>query len=178
VLADWSAIARGPHTPRRFRHIVLIDPPPRDAAESLATQGRPSGEGFAAGSAAGGYLHIAFGPAEVEFSERLLARDWELRGAIGEIWRELAAAGGELEGAALRSVLAGGSRYERTPEVAARCVYVVCELGLCEWRSGTNAGSLRVLSSERTDLERSRAYAACLARHQEATRFLRSRAQA
>ena len=64
------------------------------------TQGRASGEGFAAASAAGGYLHVAFGPTEVEFSERLLARDWELRGAIGEIWRELAAAGGEAEGAA------------------------------------------------------------------------------
>jgi single-stranded-DNA-specific exonuclease len=177
ILADWSAIARRPPAPRRFQHVVLIDPPPSAAAESLATQGRASGEGFAAGSAASGYLHVAFGPAEVEFSERLLARDWQLRGAIGEIWRELAAAGGEAEGAALRSVLAGGSRYERTPEVAARCVYALDELGLCGWRADSAAGSLRVLSSERTDLGQSRAYAACLARHQEATRFLRSRAQ-
>ena len=36
---------------------------------------------------------------------------------------------------------------------------------------------LRVLSSERTDLGRSRAYGACLARHQEAIRFLQARAQ-
>lgn len=178
VLADWSAIARRPQAPRRFQHVVLIDPPPSEAAESLAGQGRPAGEGFAAASAAGGYLHVAFGPAEVEFSERLLARDWELRGAIGEIWRELAAAGGEADGSALRSLLAGGSRYVRTPEVAARCVYVLDELGLCEWRADAAAGSVRVLSSERTDLARSRAYAACLARHQEVIRFLRSRAQA
>jgi hypothetical protein len=178
ILADWSAIARRPQVPRRFQHVVLIDPPPSEAAESLATQGRASGEGFAAASAAGGYLHVAFGPTEVEFSERLLARDWELRGAIGEIWHELAGAGGEAEGAALRSLLAGGPRYERTPEVAARCVYVLDELGLCEWRLGSAAGFVRVLSSERTDLARSRAYAACLARHQEVIRFLRSRAQA
>jgi hypothetical protein len=178
VLADWSAIARRPESPRRFQHVVVIDPPPSEPAESLATQGCASGEGFAAGSAAGSYLHLAFGPAEVELSERLLARDWELRGAIVEIWRELAGAGGGAEGAVLRSVLTGGSRYERAPEAAARCVYVLDELGLCEWRAGSAAGSVRVVSSERTDLARSRAYGACLARHQEAIRFLRSRAQA
>ena len=46
------------------------------------------------------------------------------------------------------------------------------------WRGPNGDGSaLRVLSSERTDLGRSRAYADCDARHQEAIRFLRSKAQ-
>jgi hypothetical protein len=165
VLADWAAIARVPDAPRRFRHVVVIDPPPSEALEGLAWSGS-------------GYVHLAWGPRELEFAERLLGRDWELRGPIGEIWRALRDAGGEAEAAPLRSLLEGQSEYPRTAEVAARSLRVLCELGLCEWLFDRGAGAARVLSSERTDLGRSRAYMACIARHQEAIRFLRSRAQA
>ena len=165
VLADWTAIALRPAAPAAFRHVVVVDPPPSEALESLALSGD------------GGYLHLAWGPAELDLTGRLLAREWQLRAAAGEIWRVLHGAGGEAEGGGLRSLLAGASRYPRTPEVAARCVRVLAELGLCEWRHNGAGGALRVLSSERTDLARSRAYAACLTRHQEAIRFLRNRAQ-
>ncbi len=165
VLADWTVIARRPETPTNFRHVVVIDPAPSEALEGLACAGA-------------GYLHLAWGPAELEFSERLLAREWDLRPAIAEIWRALAEDGGEAEGTVLRSALEGTSGYPRTPETAARCVRVLSELGLCEWRPNRGATALRVLSSERTDLGRSRAYGACIARHQEAIRFLQARAQA
>ena len=118
------------------------------------------------------------GGAEVELARRCLAAEWDLRAPIGELWRGLGEAGGELAGERLRALLAGPSRHPRSPEVAARCLAVLCELGLCEWSAADAAPSLRVLSSERTELERSRAYAACVARHQEADRFLQSRAQA
>jgi hypothetical protein len=157
--------ARRPDAVRGFRHVVVIDPAPSEALEGLAQAG-------------GGYVHLAWGPAEVQLTERLLAREWELRIAIAEIWRALAEAGGEAEGEALRLILEGASDYPRTPETAARCVRVLCELGLCEWLSDRAAPALRVLSSERTDLGRSRAYGACIARHQEAIRFLQARAQA
>jgi hypothetical protein len=85
--------------------------------------------------------------------------------------------GGEAQGLELRSLLAGELAYSRLPELAARCVRVLSELGLCEWLPSGGGSVLRVLSSERTDLERSRSYADCVARHQEAIRFLRSRAQ-
>jgi single-stranded-DNA-specific exonuclease len=165
ALVDWTAVARRPQAPRLFNHVVVVDPPPSEALESLALTGT-------------GYLHQAWGPAELQLTERLLVREWELRGSIAEIWRALSKAGGEAKGAALRTTLEGGSDYPRTPETAARCVRVLAELDLCEWRPDRDAGALRLLSSERTDLGRSRAYADCLARHQEAIRFLRSRAQA
>jgi single-stranded-DNA-specific exonuclease len=165
VLTDWTAVALRPDAARGFRHLVVVDPPPSDALETLANAG------------SGGYLHLAWGPAELELTERLLARDWQLRAVISEIWRALAATGGEAEGRALRAVLAGPSDYERTPEVAARCLAVLDELGLCEWKPDRGGRFLRVLSSESTDLARSRAYAASLARHEEAIRFLRNRAQ-
>jgi hypothetical protein len=146
----------------------VIDPAPSEALESLAWADGPTH----------GFLHLAWGPPELQLTQRLLGREWELRAAIAEIWRALAETGGETEGEALRAILEGASDYPRTPETAARCVRVLCELGLCEWPTDRGAGRLRVLSSERTDLARSRAYGACLARHQEAIRFLQARAQA
>jgi single-stranded-DNA-specific exonuclease len=168
VLVDWTVVALRPDAPRRFRHVVVIDPAPSEAVEGLAAA---EGEGH-------GFIHLAWGPPEVDLAQRLLGREWELRGAIAEIWRALAEAGGGAAGSSLRVALEGPSDYPRTPETAARCVRVLAELALCEWLPDRAAAALRVLSSERTDLGRSRAYAACLARHQEAIRFLQSRAQA
>jgi single-stranded-DNA-specific exonuclease len=172
ALADWGALAQRPAAAAGFRHVVLIDPPPFERLEALARLSRPGGGPFEAG-----FLHLAWGASEVELAERCLSFEWQPRGAIEQIWRVLSKTGGEAEGEALRSLLAGPGHHPRSPEVAARCVRVLTELGLCEWRPDRAAPTLRVLSSERTELERSRAYAACVARHQEATRFLRNRAQ-
>jgi single-stranded-DNA-specific exonuclease len=173
VLADWTSVALRPGAPLGFRHVVLVDPPPSEPLEALASasaepDSRPETRS---------YIHLVWGPAEAELAERLLDWEWNLRLAIGEIWRALAAVDGEAQGLELRSVLAGELAYPRTPELAARCVRVLTELGLCEWRSTGGGPALGVLSSERTDLGRSRAYADCVARHQEAIRFLRSKAQ-
>ncbi|MFL5891888.1 MAG: hypothetical protein ACJ75I_04025, partial [Solirubrobacterales bacterium] len=124
-----------------------------------------------------GFLHLAWGGAELDFAERLLEREWQLREPVAEIWRSLAASDDEAEGARLRMLLEGESGYPRPAEVAARCVLVLVELGLCEWTGDRAARRLRVLSSERTDLGRSRAYVVCAAGHEEALRFLQSRAQ-
>ena len=164
VLADWGSLARRPDSVARFAHIVLVDPPPFEQIDELAR-------------VAPGYLHLAWGQPEADLAERCLALEWEPRGAVEQVWRLLAKAGGEAGGEQLRSLLAGPSEFTRTPEVAGRSVAVLSELGLCEWRPDGDAPSLRVLSSERTELERSRAYGACVARHEEAKRFLRSRAQ-
>jgi hypothetical protein len=189
VLADWGALARRPDAPRSFQHVVLVDPPPAERLEELAraarqtaatktAAGSTAATKFAAGTVTAGYLHLAWGSAELALARRCLAAEWELRGPIGEFWRGLREAGGELAGDDLRGLLTGPSRHQRPPEVAARCLAVLCELGLCAWSPADAAPSLRVLSSERTELERSRAYGACVARYQEGDRFLQNRAQA
>jgi single-stranded-DNA-specific exonuclease len=174
VLADWTSVALRPRAPLAFRHVILIDPPPSEPVEGIAWA---AGEASTIGGGASSYIHLAWGPAEADLAERLLDWEWNLRAAIREIWRGLTADGGEAAGAELRSLLAGESNYPRTPELAARCLQVLTELGLCQWLPNGGAPVLRVLSSERTELGRSRAYGACGARHQEAIRFLRSRAQ-
>jgi hypothetical protein len=174
VLADWTSVALRSRAPLTFRHVVLVDPPPSEPLEALVWA---ANEPTAVGGGPAAYIHLAWGPGEADLAERLLGREWNLRAAIREIWRGLAEAGGEASGAELRSLLAGDSAYPRTPELAARCVRVVAELGLCEWPTTGGGPLLRVLSSERTDLGRSRAYTDCVARHQEAIRFLQSKAQ-
>jgi single-stranded-DNA-specific exonuclease len=173
VLADWTSVALRPRAPLAFRHVVVIDPPPSEALEALAWASTEPA--FRRDDRS--YIHLVWGPAESELAERLLDWEWNLRRAIGEIWRGLAAVDGEARRRDLRSLLAGELTYPRTPELAARCVRVLTELGLCEWRSTGGGPALGVLSSERTDLGRSRAYADCVARHQEAIRFLRSKTQ-
>jgi single-stranded-DNA-specific exonuclease len=174
VLADWTSIARRPSAPLAFRHVVLIDPPPSEPLEGLAWAAAQA-PGIGGGS--GAYIHLAWGAAEADLAERLLGWEWNLRAAIRDIWRGLAATGGEAAESDLRSLLSGDSAYARTPELAGRCVRVLSELGLCEWRPTGGGPALRVLSSERTELGRSRAYVDCEARHEEAIRFLRSKAQ-
>jgi hypothetical protein len=174
VLADWTSIARRPQAPLAFRHVVLVDPPPSEPLEELA---RAATEPVAAGGSPPSYIHLAWGPAEADLAERLFDWEWNLRAAIREIWRGLAASGGEATGSDLRSLLSGESAYPRTAELAARCVGVLSELGLCQWLPDGAGPALRVLSSERTELGRSRVYAECVARHQEAIRFLRSKTQ-
>jgi single-stranded-DNA-specific exonuclease len=174
VLADWTSIALRPEAPLAFRHVVVIDPPPSEALEGVAWAAPGP---HVVGGRSGSYIHLAWGPAEADLAERLLGWEWNLRAAVREIWKGLGARGGEVGDAELRALLAGGASYERTPELAARCVRVLDELGLCEWRPTGGGSVLRVLSSEKTELGRSRAYADCAARHEEAIRFLRSKAQ-
>jgi single-stranded-DNA-specific exonuclease len=174
VLADWGALTRRPGAARGFEHVVAVDPPPFERVEALLRAGCA---GAAGGSPfAAGFLHLAWGRPELELAQLCADREWQPRGAIAEIWRALPRSGEELAGAELRVALAGTGKYPRSPEVAARAVAILVELGLCEWSPDRVAPCLRVVSSERTELGRSRAHAACVARHQEATTYLQSRA--
>ena len=130
VLADWTSVALRPQTPLAFRHVVLVDPPPSEPLEALAWAATPPA---AAGGGARSYIHLAWGQAEADLAERVFDWEWNLRTAIREVWRSLAATEGEASGAGLRSLLAGDSAYPRTPELAARCVRVLGEVGLCQW---------------------------------------------
>jgi len=168
ALTDWGALAQRPASPRRFEHVVVVDPPPRLELESLARAAR-AGPGGTAPFAAG-FLHLAWGAPELELARRCLAAEWELRPAIAEIWQALEAGGGEAEGAGLALLLAGQGRHPRSPEVAGRCVRVLAEFGLCEWSAA--GPSLAIATSERTDLARSPTYTAYLAEHQRRLRTL------
>jgi single-stranded-DNA-specific exonuclease len=175
VLGDWGSHLRRPLAGSRFEHVLLVDPPPFEHLEALAQVPR-AGPGGASPFGAG-FLHLAWGPREVELAERLLELEWGLRPQIGRIYRGLRENGGSAEGEKLAELLAGPGRHPATPEAAGRCLRVLSELGLCSWERTSATPRLGVLSSKATDLERSEAYMAYAARHQEGRRYLRDRAQ-
>ncbi|MGI9021402.1 MAG: single-stranded-DNA-specific exonuclease RecJ [Solirubrobacterales bacterium] len=171
VLTDWQRLEREPSLPDPFEHVVLIDPPPSAELEAVADRCQ-----------SGGFLHLAWGPAEVEFAIRAWEAQWPSRPVLGGLYRRLgepAGPSGELEAAGARAALGGDGHHARTPEVAGRCLRVLAELGLVVPGSdgGGHAGSLRVVSSKGTDLARSQAFAAYRARCEEGRRYLSRRRQ-
>jgi single-stranded-DNA-specific exonuclease len=165
-LADYAEIERLPDLCRDFTHVVLVDPPPFAHLEPVLSFGPEEG----------GYLHRAWGEAEWRFANAALDEQFARRPTLIAVFRELRD-GGETSGEELRTALAGGGRHLRSPETAARCFRVLAELGLAHGTPDCGAGTVGVVSSGSTDLERSAAFRAYSARHQEARRYLEGQRQ-
>ena len=178
ALADWGAIARQPSLPGRFEHVVVIDPAPFPHLERAACAAALSMAG------AGGFIHLAWGEPEIELALRVLDEEWPSRLALAALYRRLRDAqpiggspGAPFEGVGLREALRGHGRHPLAPEVAARRLRVLAELGCVRWESRATTGSLRVVSSEAKDLEQSEAFVAYRQRCEEGRRFLSGRRQ-
>jgi single-stranded-DNA-specific exonuclease len=173
VLADWPRLARDDALAERFEHVLLIDPPP---LARLAEQIDRVGAGF---------LHLAWGPPEVELSLRVWESQWPSRPALAALYRELrddASEGDPVSASRLLELLRGSADRPRSPEVAARSLRVLLELGIAAWAPANGEGpvtdrALGVVSSEGTDLTRSAAFVAYRERHEEGRRYLSGRRQ-
>jgi single-stranded-DNA-specific exonuclease len=165
-LADGAALEANPELAGGFEHVVLVDPPHFAHLEQLAT--RPAD--------GGGYAHLAWGEAEHRFALAMLDEQLARRGVLIDLFRDLREAG-EASGARLLEALHGGGPHPRSAEAAARCLRVLIELGLVQGSPDGGDGSVGVVSSEGTELERSAAFRAYGARHQEGLRYLKRRKQ-
>jgi single-stranded-DNA-specific exonuclease len=161
VLADAVALEADPGLAVGFEHVVVVDPLPFAHLERLAT--RPARKG--------GYAHLAWGDAEHRFALAMLDEQLARRTTLIALYRDLREAG-QASGSALLATFKGRGTHPRSPETAARCLRVLIELGLAHGSTAGGAGSVGVVSSEKTDLERSAAYVAYGARHQEGLRYL------
>jgi single-stranded-DNA-specific exonuclease len=162
ALADWPVLAARPEIVGGFVHVVVVDPAPFAHLDALARAGE-------------GYLHLLCGPAETEHALRALAEEWPNRETLAWHFRALRrrAKGGALEHSAAHATLSGaGHPYPRAPEVAARVVRVLEELGLATWHGSGAEGALGVVSSEGIDLGRSPAFLAYGGRLEEGKRWL------
>ncbi len=162
TLAEWADLERDPELAQDFEHVVIVDPPPSAALRQAAAQA----------AAPGGYLHEAWGEPERRFAIAALEAELAGRPTLVAMFRDLREAGPELSGEPLLSALRGSGPHPRRPEAAARSFRVLTELGLLRGETARGAGTVGVVSSERTDLERSAAFRAYSARHQEGLRFL------
>ncbi len=124
----------------------------------------------------GGYLHRVWGEAEWRFAISALDEQLAQRPTLIAAFRDLRDAG-EASGEELRAALLGSGPHPRSPETAARCFRVLAELGLVQGAAGWRRGEVGVVSSEGTDLERSAAFRAYSARHQEARQYLEGQRQ-
>jgi hypothetical protein len=174
VLADWGRIARDPGLAASFRHLVVIDPPPLPGL-SRAIDRAPSG----------GFIHLAWGPPEVELAMRVWDAEWPSRPGLAVLYRELRAAergeAAAIPEERLRELLSGEQARPRSPEVVGRGLRVLLELGVAAWEpvpgeggSGTSR-ALRVVSSKGSDLSRSAAFVAYRERHEEGRQYLSRR---
>ncbi len=162
LLTDWEALVARPDLANGFEHAICVDPAPLPAqAQALA--------------AGPGWLHEAY--AGDDLALRCWEERWQPRAALAEIYR--GAAAGPLAGEGLGALLAASGGRRREAALAARCVRVLVELGICE--IGANGGPegderlLRVVSSKRTELDRSGVWRASTARYEEGLESLRSR---
>ena len=170
ALVDYTTLERcAEGVAERFEHVVLVDPPHSPGAAALAT--RPRGTGGGPDRPQPGFLHPAWAAAEHDFAlavhdERSASRD-----AVAGVFRALREAG-ETSGSELRGALGGGGSQPHSPEAAARCFRVLAELRLVAGEPAGGAGTVGVVSSEGTELERSGAFRAYRRDHSEAAQYL------
>lgn len=163
AVTDYAALERVPELAAAFEHVVLVDPPAGTGDELRA--------GLPHGRDQGGFLHVLWTDAEVGFAAKVLAEQWPGRDAVAATYRALEKKG-EAAGKELLEALAGAGRQPLCPEAAARRFRVLAELGLLQGSPEGGAGVVRVVSSERTDLQRSTAFRAYSDRFSEARRYL------
>jgi single-stranded-DNA-specific exonuclease len=163
AVVDYAALERAPELACAFEHVVLVDPP-RSALDELSA-GRPCAEGEP------GFLHLLWSEAEQEFAAKALAEQWPGREAVAASFRTLRDLG-EISGEQLREALAGTGNHPLCPEACARRFRVLGELGLLQGAPEAGAGIVRVVSSGKTELQRSAAFRAYGERLSEAQQFL------
>lgn len=162
ALTDYAALERRPELAGAFEHVVLVDPPRSEGDELRA--GVPGADGA-------GFLHAPWTEAEREFAGQALAEQWATREGVATAYRALRQTG-DAGGIRLRQALAGPGNHPLCPEACARRFRVLRELGLLQGSPDGGAGVVRVVSSVRTDLQRSAAFRAFSDRLSEAQRFL------
>ncbi|MGE5409262.1 MAG: single-stranded-DNA-specific exonuclease RecJ [Syntrophothermus sp.] len=178
ALTDYATLARGgAEAAAAFEHVVLVDPPPSEATARLAALPRDSSTAAARPGAGAepppGYLHRLWGEAEREFALASAAALAPSRETVAAVFRALREIGGA-SGPELRRALAGGGERPLPPEAAARSLRVLHELELVTGEPSRGGASVGVVSSGRTDLERSPAFRAYNREFAEARRFLAS----
>ena len=160
LVTDWHSLAGAPGAAAGFQHLVLVDPATGAGGEAALAATGP------------GFAHRCWG-GSAELAEMCWDAEWDLRGALADVYRGLGE--DELREDELRKLLVGAARYGRSPEAAARAVRVLRELDLVGGCDDGAARALRVVSSEQTKLELSGAYRAYRETHQEGLRYLQSR---
>jgi single-stranded-DNA-specific exonuclease len=141
-VASWGAIAAEPALAAGFDHLLALDPPPRGRADRLLRAAACS--------------HLAWGPDEAKFALLVWQAELDLRPALVDVFRRLRALAPDASPAGLERALAGAGRYPRAPELCARMLKTLAELGLVNF--ALDPPGCQVVPGARADLELSPTY--------------------
>jgi single-stranded-DNA-specific exonuclease len=161
VLADHAGIAASPARAGRFAHVFALDPPASHAWHSLMAASGP------------GFLHLAWGEAEVEFARALVEHQHGLRPHLTAVYRALGAL--DPPGSAIpRVALEGDGRHPRPASLVGNCMRVLAELDLARFQRSSGTVSCTIMNGKRVELERSETFRACSSAGGECLRYLSS----
>jgi single-stranded-DNA-specific exonuclease len=156
TLTSHAALAARPELLDGFDQIVVLDPPCSHEAQSILLTGP-------------GYTHLAWGEAELRFSEQMHGREFALRTSLAALYRSLRLRQ-RVSGEELEHLLRGDGPHPRSPALAGRLIRVLAELELVSLDRDLPA--LRLLDAAATKLERSEAYRVYSETYEDGLRFL------
>ncbi len=163
TLCDWSTFERSPELAERFEDVVLLDPPARPSLLELA---RSAGEGW---------LHRAWGGAEVRFALKVHENDTDIERQLRPFFKDLRAAA-ELGTADERlAAIQGPGRHPRSSVAVGWMLAVLREIGVAE----VNQDGIEItLGDVRGELDTSVSWRRVNSRLEEGRSFLLSLMQA
>jgi single-stranded-DNA-specific exonuclease len=158
ALISHHGLAEEPFLVEEYAHLVVLDPPTSAAQAAAVRQGA-------------GYTYLAWGEAEIRFSEQMHELEYGLRASLVAFYRSLRALGGA-SGEELERLLRGDGPHPRPARLAGRLLRVFTELELVSLDPELMA--LTLASAQPTELERSDAFRAYHEFYEEGQRFLRT----
>jgi single-stranded-DNA-specific exonuclease len=141
-----------------YEHIVVLDPPTSTAQDAAIRQGS-------------GFTYLAWGEAEVRFSEQMHELEYGLRASLVALYRSLRERG-RASGEELERLLRGDGPQPRSARLAGRLLRVLTELELVSLEPELPA--LALAAAQPTELERSDAFMVYHQFYEEGQRFLRT----
>jgi single-stranded-DNA-specific exonuclease len=158
ALIGYHGLLDEPFVMEEYAHVVVLDPPTSEAMRAVVRDGP-------------GFTYLAWGEAEVRFSEQMHELEYGLRTSLVALYRSLRAMGGA-SGEELERLLRGDGPHARPARLAGRLVRVFMELELVSL--DLELPALTLSSAQPTELERSEAFRVYHEIYEEGQRFLRT----
>jgi single-stranded-DNA-specific exonuclease len=157
-LIGYPGLLDEPYVVEEYAHVVVLDPPASAAQQAAVRPGS-------------GFLYLAWGEAEIRFSEQMHELEYGLRASLVALYKSLRALG-RASGEELERLLRGDGPHARPARLAGRLVRVLMELELVSLDPELPALTLR--PAQPTELERSEAFRTYHEFYEEGQRFLRT----
>jgi single-stranded-DNA-specific exonuclease len=158
ALIGHHSLADEPFLLEDYAHVVVLDPPVCAAQAALLGQGS-------------GYVHWAWGEAEIRFTQQMHELEYGLRASLVTLYRSLRASG-RASGEELGRLLRGDGPHPRPARLAGRLLRVFTELELVSL--DPELLTLTLQDAQPTELERSDAFRGYHEIYEEGQRFLRT----